>query len=561
MHSLPLPSQQSAGQRSGPLVALLVTTAALGCGDVHFVPAPFTPQNVELVFSTQEHLTIIRWRVNASAPLAETRFEMLGPDGYQPIDFTRSVFTGGVTDCGDGRGTCAQYVVRGRYPQHLPAGEFRPVRAVHDLYGELPGVPAKSRTVEETFKMNSFFHYKNERVNVNLTDIVGSDGPYSFPRAFEHGMWPTVGLCLADAPPDDVAFATLDASSAFAPETPLTENGTYCVALRPVPADAGSTAMVQKRIATVPEVVTAQHVLNPPLETSPIIYQVILDLEIPVPEVCPEAIAEIERVTSKYMVGQGAAVRKLPTINLARPGSLGCSQQTGPTLAAAEIAEAVKQTVTTYTEVHHQYHLLYFNNLDAPLPATLVRSFKELFAALAGPPPGYDLRTVSWLFNPAHGALSDLQWTNFSSWTSASDPMFEMEMSNYTMGTLPYRTQLHSSEVPVLLLSPEDVQTYAGKHIKICTSSPFIVPVSQVGPYAPSPIVETAWEIKAEDPPAYLVALDDQIAVPANQYVSGQVRVSYQICTRYCVDHGYVAPDGTGPTSWRDSGQCATKDF
>ena len=39
------------------------------------------------------------------------------------------------------------------------------------------------------------------------------------------------------------------------------------------------------------------------------------------------------------------------------------------TVAAAEIAEAVKQTVATFTEVHHQYHFMYFNNLDGPLPA------------------------------------------------------------------------------------------------------------------------------------------------------------------------------------------------
>jgi len=37
-----------------------------------------------------------------------------------------------------------------------------------------------------------------------------------------------------------------------------------------------------------------------------------------------------------------------------------------------------------------------------------------------------------------------------------------------------------SAEVPVPLLPPQDVQTYEGKQIKICTASPEIIPVSTI---------------------------------------------------------------------------------
>ena len=81
--------------------ALVFLVLVAGCGDLQFVPSPYTPQKVELIYSAQEHLTVVRWRVSASAPVAETRFEMLAPDGYHPIDFAQSAYPGGVIACGD----------------------------------------------------------------------------------------------------------------------------------------------------------------------------------------------------------------------------------------------------------------------------------------------------------------------------------------------------------------------------------------------------------------------------------------------------------------------------
>src|SRR3954463_9658316 len=170
--------------------ALVLALLIAGCGELHFVPSPFTPQEVELIYSEQEHLTVMRWRVDAADPGPETRFEMLGPNGYQTIEYAKSVFPGGVHPCADGAGACGQYVVRGKYEIDPKA---RPVQAVHDVYGVLPGGPAKTKTVSETLKMQSFFHWGNDVVYVNIADDVASAGPYSFPRKYERTMWPTGG--------------------------------------------------------------------------------------------------------------------------------------------------------------------------------------------------------------------------------------------------------------------------------------------------------------------------------------------------------------------------------
>ena len=91
----------------------------------------------------------------------------------------------------------------------------------------------------QTLSLQSFFHSHNETVTLNITDAVADAGPYKFPRPYERTMWPTTGLCVADAAPDGVSFSLLDATSGFPPEQPLTVTGTYCVATRPLPADGG----------------------------------------------------------------------------------------------------------------------------------------------------------------------------------------------------------------------------------------------------------------------------------------------------------------------------------
>jgi hypothetical protein len=550
--------QVARGPRRGPAaacraLALLLLTA--GCGELHFVPSPYTPQQVELVYSAQEHLTVVRWRVSASAPVSETRFEMLAADGYHPIDFSKSAYPGGVVQCGDKRGACAQYVVRGKYEVDRTA---RPIRAVHDVYGTFPGVPASTRSVSETLTMKSFFQTGNDKVFVNITDTVGTEGPYSFPRAYERTMWPTTGLCVADTAPDDVSFSTLGADGGFAPPTPLTDAGMYCVATRPVPGDAGDAKVVQTRVATLPEVLTRTQVFTPTVERSPIVYQIILDLEIPVPDRCEEIIQKLEELLGKYMSSPGVPVHKLPTINLAQDATSRCAQNNDRTVEATKMAQAVKELAETLPGDHQQYHFMYFNNLVSPLPSPLVTSSQSLFDALivtTPPREGYELRTHSWLFNPAPSG-EQLPWWAIWVWQTIDDKMeFERALGEYKVLSLPYTTQLHDPFEPVLMMSADETAAHDGHLIKICNSSPQVIPIAQM-PYQ-HPIPEPTWKISTADPPAYLVTLNEQRVVKASTFVEANAIVGYQICTRYCVDHPYVTANGSGAVSWAESRACA----
>ena len=542
-------------------LGLLISGPVVGsgaCGPVEFFPSPFTPQKVELVYSAQEDITIVRWRISSPDPAAGgLSFEILDPSGtYQPVDFSRSVYAGGGAACADGDGSCFQYVVRGAYA--APAGHA-PVRAVHAGDGTLPGGRPTPRTVDTSLTVASFFHAGNDVVYVNIEDTVASDGPYVFARPYERTMWATKGLCLSGSPPDGVGFSPLDRTTGFPPPAPLTDDGIYCVGIRPVPADTGPPALAQARVATQPELVPLHVTYTPPVEASPIIYQIVLDLDIRVGSRCATTIDTIETVVKDTMYSVGVPVVQLPTINLATDGSgSSCAQPQSRTLPADSMAQAVKQTVLTFPQHHQQFHFLYFNNLNAPLPPSLTSSLQTLFDDLTNNPPD-DLQLLSWLFNPGFAAATGPKWWMTQAWQGAGDADdkdLSDALTSYAQATLPYTSQIYDDNVPLPYFSDDQVARFAGATFKVCAQSPSqdkIVGVTDLAWLGAGPI----WPINANDPPGFLTPLPNiQTNTPAPSFVPISIVADLQVCTRYCADHPYVSSAGAGVLSWSLSSAC-----
>ena len=570
-------------------VLLAVTVLFAGCGDVLFVPSPYTPQKVELIYSTQEDISIVRWRISSTAPIGDDlRFQILGEDGhddgYHDIDFSQSLFPGGASTCADADGgSCFQYVVRGQY--HL--GKLPPVRAVQDAYGTLPGELASPSTVEQTLGVEPFFHLTNDQVYASLTDAVAFEPPYVYPRSYDRAMWPTKGLCVSEVVPTGVSFSPLDTQTyGFPPDLPLSDTGIYCVGVRATPHDEGGAALdkngcsssgycppvAQARVATLPEVRDMHQTFVPPVEQSPVIYQIVFDLEIPVAERCASSLSKIESLVDKYMhMAKGVDVRKLPTINLAtNPDATGgapnCAQiGEGRTLPATDMADAVLQVVSSFPQKHQQFHFFYFNNQNFTLPKTLTDSLQALFNGLTAPAP-YDLRTFSWLFNPGLAAATGPSWwMSQPPWQDVDDPSFEAALAMYVAQNLPYMSQTYDQDVPVPLLSPADSVANAGGFFKICASSPRVEPAYTSPPerlpgygynyygYGSGP---WSWLIKASDPPGYFVYLPQVTSVPGPTFTRASASVHFQVCTAYC-DHPFEATNGTGATSWATSPLCS----
>ncbi len=567
----PVPELQGLSQRSRrgrqrvwstrcrALAATLLLGASLGCGAVSFVPSPFTPQKVDLIYSAQEDITVVRWRISSTESTgSDLEFQILGDAGYQTIDFSQSVFPGGPTACGDGDGTCFQYVVRGEYPV---GDRPHPIRAIHALYGVLPGTPAALETPDQTLGVVSFFHTTNDAVYVNITDAVASGGPFVYPRTYERTMWPTNGLCLSALPPDSVSFLPLDKTGGFPPDLPLTDTGTYCVGVRPVPNDAGAAALAETRVETLPEVVNVNQTFTPPIQVSPVIYQIILDLEIPLADRCASAIQQIESLVDTNMGMAGAPVVPLPVVNIATGtdptgAPSDCTQSDTRVLPVDAIVQTILQAVTSNQQTLQAVQVLYFNNANAPLPTALSTSLSQLASDLYVFPTPYRVDMIYWLFNPGLAAASNSNfWTISDSWQASDDPSFAQALATYVQQNLPYTSQTYDPLVPQPLLSATQVSQYAGGLFKICSSAPPITPASTVTgqalPGGPS------WPITTADPPAFQApTLPQQYFIPAPAFVPASTSISTQVCTRYCDNHPFVSTANAGVDSWSESPAC-----
>jgi len=426
----------------------------------------------------------------------------------------------------------------------------------------LPGGRRWTATLANTVTFASYFHTGNDLVYVDVTDAVASDGIYVFPRTYNRTMWPTKGLCVSDSPPDGVEFSPLDQTGGFAPPSPLSDDGIYCVGVKPIPADGGGAALVQNRVATVPEVTTLYVTYAPPVEASPVLYQIVFDLDIPVASHCASAIPMIEMAVDKAMQSAPVPYFKFPTINLAvdptkTDGTQTCTQQNSRTLDADSMAEAVKEKAAQYPQKNQQFHFFYFNNVNFVLPPTLSDPLKRFFDDLSTPPPGQNLMTISWLFNPGLASTTGPMWTMTQPWQSADDMGLKQALTSYAQQNLPYQSQIQDPSVPIPFLSDQEAVDYAGGLLKICNTSsalaPEVVDMTQARSLGRGP----SWPIEAADPPGFLVDLPTEANEPSSNFVAASILLTVQVCTRFCTDHPYVSTGGNGVVSWAPSPFCA----
>ena len=257
----------------------------------------------------------MRWRISSTAAIGDDlHFQILGENGDKSHRFFAVAVSGGRLDLRRCRRGNLLPVCRAR-PLPRRRSLPRPVIAhVHSTYGTLPGELASPRTEDQTLSVDPFFQLTNDQVYASLTDTVAFEPPYVYPRSYDRTMWPTKGLCVADSVPTGVSFSPLDSKTyAFPPDLPLTDSGLYCVGIRPTPSgtpamdDTGCLtsgycpSVAQGRLATLPEVTDMHQTFIPPVEQSPVIYQIVLDLEIAGPRPVPAALQTIESLVDKYM--------------------------------------------------------------------------------------------------------------------------------------------------------------------------------------------------------------------------------------------------------------------
>ncbi len=510
------------------MFAALAVVPAWGCGNVKFVDAPFAPRHIDVIYSVQEDVTAVRWRLAASDPDPDVSYELLDSDGHwQRVDFSSSVYLGGIARCGDKKGLCAQMVMNGRYQP--PADVLTPVRSRNPTFDVSPGDQPAEHDYESTLTFTTYFSRNNLGLVTTINDVIGGDGIFPFPRPLERSVWDRRGVCVPGFFPSDAQFVPVTGyKDAWDAPSPLSDTGFYCAGVRAVKTNGDRGSDAQLAIDTVPEVINAPHTSTVPTETTQFSYQIVLDLSIPVADLCQTSMQDIPSVISAKL-GKYSPLRPFPVIDMAatdpetmQPG-IPCRQSPLRAIDAARVAQNVKTTAASWSEQHQRFFLLYFNNLKTPLPTSMTDSLTTFGEVMQTPPPIVDLQAQIWPFGPPQMRDSFPGWMDAPplAWESARDPTFPALVEAFAQSHLPLISEIPDPKKAIPLLPDGDAQRLDGGLIRLCQVS--ITPLEDTGlqmvahdsagGIVPLP-QSTEYPVHADDPPGYVMQLPPVWAVP-----------------------------------------------
>jgi hypothetical protein len=546
------------------------------CGNVTFIDAPFAPRQIVILYSVQEDLTVVRWRMSAAHDDPAVGFELLDSTGtWRAVDFATAPYPGGVAPCGSGKELCAQLVIPGRYQP--PEGAATPLRSLNSTYGLSPGNgPSFQRYLKTLTLTKSYFLRGNGMLATKITDVIGGDDTFVFPRTLQQSVWERRGVCVDGFFPADAPFAPVDGlDKPWPAPAVLSAKGEYCAAVRALKSNGDPGVDDQLAADTQPEVTDASPSYTAPTEVTPFSYQIVLDLSIPVADRCQEATQSIHSIQSTVAgtLSAYSPLRTLPVIDLSAGldpetgmAAVPCRQSPQRKIDATGTGLQVLDAAATWPEQHQRYFLLYFNNLRAPLPALLTQSFDDLRSAILARPTS-DFGVSFWPFGPPEMIDSYMGWGDQqTTWSSVADIDFVQELNAFGGDHLPLISEIQDPNEPIDLLSKEDAQRLDGSLLRLCEVS-ITPPLQGTGlemiEHNPAGDVvilppSTAYPVRQSDPPAYLLNLPPVWAVSSKGFTPHKAIVRYEVCTRYCT-HAFTAESGIqvqAPPGWSGSSFC-----
>lgn len=517
--------------------------AVAGCGSVRFVKSPYGVGALEVVYSAQERVTFFAWQLAADIDPDAVRFELATGDGWAPVEFEKAPFPAGSFECANA--TCFRWSLRGRY---VPTADSVPLRSVHVHHGFIAG---PSVFVEERAASLAFapaFVPDNVAIELAVDDLAAPSGS-PLRRSFRWRHAASEAACI----PSGGAWAgETEGVERIAFEGEPSEAGRYCVELQPVALDGGEAVTVAAVALSHPTLLQRSAHYEPPREEAPVVYKLLVDLEIPNALRCQEAIAAVVAAAKDLERGGPFAIALDPLFLSQADGSK-CRQRSDRALDVAAVVREVRETIRLRVPQAHGAPVLfiYVNNLAMPLPPTLAVELFSLREALAE-----EERTEAFLWAlAAEPVIAAGGWNLATAWTNPTSRAFRELFVDFTDLRLPVRTMLHDDRTRVPFID-SDLHGIPGGFVKLCSSTPPValtlgglVTRERTLAFVPGQAVEFA------------VHFEPQLRVQAGAPEGGvawkenSVELTYEVCTRWC-SHPFMALDGTRRREWHLDETC-----
>jgi hypothetical protein len=267
----------------------------------------------------------------------------------------------------------------------------------------------------------------------------------------------------------------------------------------------------------------------------PIVWMPVLDLFVETGANCQEAKSWTLETIRAAMAVEGA-----PRLELAAQDvSPSCNQPPRRAVDAVAAVAAFRSAERSFPAGHVRGIVVYANNIDLPVPATLSDSLTAMRIA--------ELPRLFWAAARKQ-ATDQLKPDQSVGWTYTGDGAIQKALASVASADLPLQSdaQTQSGWQPLLPAA----QLSRARQIKACS-----VPAPAVLQGATSD--GTAVAIDQGQPPTYSVQFKPRIASPRSQFTPAQQSVVLQVevCSANCDRFLYYRPDDP-PSRWNQTRGC-----
>jgi len=526
---------------------------------VEFEPSPYTPRRLEVVYSAQEDVTFLSWRLRDSADLSLVRFEYwdLAEGAWAPLTPSRALFPAAPYACGDGD-VCLQFQLAGRalWPESADPSAPPPLRALHEEGGVFGPLDLRQREVDVTFDVDPIAIDLNVRFDPRRYDWF-AENRVPLKRSYE---WRLAASAAATGE-EDAAAHTRDAcgDDLPGPWRPLSAptlpegwvEGGRCLRARPRRADGGGARVV----APLPPSATlaGRDLRFRPRRLTPRAFLITLtDLNVRSESRCATLKSEILGAVRDAFRRFPAAARAdlgdfVPLAPLDAQPLSACRQDADRLYPITALLSAVKGAVNPLAPEEVSLIFVYLNNSDDPLSGVAAAQFATLLVELNALPNLYVYGLAV-----AGGAVSALPWQRFVPWRARESSSFKDAIKNLSKRAFPLRTMdFVAGETPIPLTAPPAVNS--PRSFRLCALTPdrLLFVRTDEGDVADRAAL-FSWGV--EDPALY-VDIPPQNRVEDAAYFDEEQGVSYEVCSRFC-DYPFRKRAGADFPSWRAATVC-----
>lgn len=530
-------------RRTGALwvgvAAILVAGGVTACSFIQFEDGPYVIRDLRVVYSQQEDVTFLSWKLRRDAKRSLVDFELYRDGAYRPIDLSAAPFPADPWECGDNR-ICFQYQVPGDY--EVP-GDRSPLRSRHVDEGTFAGPEPEVRDVETTFDIEPIALGRNEQIDPELEDWFDENG-VPLQRDWEWQFVPREGdACGSTESPDWSSMG----------ETVSVDYGwvdrTVCFASRPDRHDAPGTE-VKDPLPPSAETEFGRQTYRPEAIDAPIVYGILLDLVVASEARCKDIKETLLPTIQNAVEGRGDS-RNLgvftPRSRETGESLNGCNQEPGRRYPVADMIQEATETKQKLDPTRVRVLWIYVNNVPLQPDEQTVTQVRQLTSTL---PEENDLPVYNWAIG-SNAVLSAGPWDHRTGWRPVEDDTFVGDIQAFAEDRLPFKTMDHEDDREIPIEPPDAADD--PKAFKICQSTP--VPVSKIGVESGRP------EYSPEDPhapwpetgrPFFQITLQPQILVPKLDYREVQIDLVVEVCERFC-DNPFRTRGGAVYDNWKET--------